>query len=153
MARNPNKQPCERNGCKNYAQRGSSYCRSHAPNAPPPNARGAEAANANAQRHGLYSHFFHPDDLEALAAVSADSGLDDEIALTRVAIRRLAEYIENAGTTDEAISLAQALFAGAGRVAGLLKTQRSLTGQAADGIAGAIGQALDELGAEWGTQL
>lgn len=129
--------------------KGSDRCRSHA-DGPPPNAQGATPGNNNRKTHGLYSRYFHDDDIAALAAVAADAGLDDEIALTRVAIRRLAEHIENARGSDDAIALASALFNGAGRVAALLKAQRSLSGDVADGLAGAIGQALDELSNEWG---
>lgn len=101
----------------------------------------------------MYGRFFHEDEVAALASVAAVEGLDDEIALTRVAIRRLAERIEAAGSTEEAIALAGAMFTGTGRVAGLLKTQRSLSGKSADGITGAIATALNELSNEWGIEL
>ena len=39
------------------------------------------------------------------------------------------------------------------RLARLLRDKRALSGQAADGIAGAIAQALDELATEWGVEL
>ncbi len=41
----------------------------------------------------------------------------------------------------------------ASRLGRLLRDQRALSGQAADGIAGAIAQALDELGSELGVPL
>ncbi len=41
----------------------------------------------------------------------------------------------------------------ASRMGRLLRDQRALSGTAADGIAGAIAQALDELSSEWGTPL
>lgn len=132
---------------------GSDYCRSHAPALPPPNTQGAQPGNSNSKQHGLYSDYFREEDLAALAAVAAETGLDDEIALTRVAIRRLAQRIEQAGDSSEATALAGALFVGTGRVAGLLKAQKSLSGDVADGIAGAIGLALNELANEWGVNL
>lgn len=153
MSRNPNKRQCGRAGCRSYAVRGGEFCRSHAPGLPAPNASGAEQGNSNARKHGLYGRYFREDDVQALAVVASKSGLDDEIALTRVAIRRLAERIEEVGDADGVIALSSALFAGAGRVAALLKTQRAISGEAADGIAGAIAQALDELSIEWGATL
>jgi hypothetical protein len=41
----------------------------------------------------------------------------------------------------------------AARLGRLLRDKRALSGEAADGIAGAIAQALDELGSEWGLEL
>jgi len=41
----------------------------------------------------------------------------------------------------------------ASRMGRLLRDQRALSGQAADGITGAIAQALDELSSEWGVTL
>ena len=41
----------------------------------------------------------------------------------------------------------------ASRLGRLLRDKRALSGEAADGLAGAIGQALDELSTEWGIDL
>ena len=153
MARNPNKQRCtattkDGRPCPNFAMPGYAFCRSHqAPEA------SAQLGNQAAQKHGLYGRYFREEDLSALAAVATETGLDDEIALARVAIRRLAERIDMVEETGDAVALSAALFNGAGRVAGLLKAQRALSGRAADGVAGAIAQALDELSNEWGVQL
>ena len=131
----------------------SSYCRSHQPG-PAPNPAGPGPGNQNAQTHGVYSQFFDGPDLVALS-MAGDPSLLDEIAFTRVVIRRLAcllNEIEHLNI-DDATTLANALFRGTGRVAALLKTERAISGDAADGIAGAIAQALDELSTEWNIDL
>ena len=100
MARNPDKRPCQATTaggtpCRNYARSDSDYCRAHSPDAPPTLA-GAPLGNANSRIHGLYAKFMTADDLASLAIVGADATLDDEIAFTRVVIRRLAQMIEPA---------------------------------------------------------
>lgn len=157
--RNPNKRPCQalsKSGqpCKSYAIPGHDYCRSHVPFQPPPNPTGAAPGNQNARRHGAYSEFITEADLVALAS-GADSTLEDEIAFTRAVVRRLADRMINDPdlTPEDHRNISDALFRGTGRVAQLLKTNRSLSGQAADGLAGALSRALDELGAELGIEL
>ena len=54
---------------------------------------------------------------------------------------------------EEMMKMASLVMMGARTVARLLRDQRAISGQAADGISGAIGQALDELGSEWGLPL
>ena len=161
MARNPDKRPClattaSGRPCRNHARSDSDYCNAHghahSPDAPPTLA-GAPLDNANSRIHGLYAKFMTEDDLASLAIVGVDATLDDEIAFTRVVIRRLAQMIDAASTIDEAVRISDGLLRGTGHVAALLKTKRALSGQAADGIAGAIGVALDELGNLWDLKL
>lgn len=138
--------------CQNFAMKGSDRCRSHRADLPAPQS-GAPEGNRNRLLHGLYAKYLTDDDLAALATVGADPGLADEIAFTRVVIRRLAELIGEAGSIEQAVSLSSALFTGAGRVAMLLKTQHAISGAAADGLNAAIGHALSELSTIWGTDL
>jgi hypothetical protein len=49
--------------------------------------------------------------------------------------------------------LAGLVLSGTRIVARLLRDQRAISGTSADGIAGAIAQALDEMGTEWGLSL
>lgn len=75
-------------------------------------------------------------------------------------IRQLSRYIDrqvSAGEEELAahdytayLSLYGQLLSRLGR---LMRDNRAITGEAADGIAGAIGRALDELGSEWGIEL
>jgi len=68
---------------------------------------------------------------------------------------RLTELIDAADPDDvrTLIKLFSLHAQNASRMGRLLRDQRALSGQAADGIAGAIAQALDELSSEWGTPL
>ena len=89
----------------------------------------------------------------ALAIVGTGATLDDEIAFTRAVIRRLADLMEEAESIKDACQLANTLFQGTGRVANLLRTQQALSRETADSVTGAIADALEELGGEWGIQL
>jgi hypothetical protein len=93
-----------------------------------------------------------------MAAFVSDPTLDDEIWLQRVLNHRLFHYLDESepGVTLEVetlVKVAAALGAGTTRVARLLRDRRALSGQSADGIAGAIAAALDELTTELGIHL
>jgi hypothetical protein len=89
-----------------------------------------------------------------LARLSRGASLEEEIATTRVVLRRLLVFLRDHPELDAAAlaRLAPLAFRGSQTVARLLRDQRALTGDSADGIAGAIGQALDELATEWGIE-
>ena len=54
---------------------------------------------------------------------------------------------------EDMMKIAGLVMTGARTVARLLRGQRAISGQAADGISGAIGLALDELSSELGSPL
>jgi hypothetical protein len=137
--------------CRCWAMVGYDVCRDHRTDLNPPSS--GPPGNQHTRIHGLYSRFINEDDLAALAQVSSSDILDDEIAFTRVVIMRLAALVEEADGPRESIRLAEALFTGTGRVANLLRARRAISGDAAEGMAGAISQALDELSSEWGVEL
>ena len=89
----------------------------------------------------------------------ASAALDDEIALQRQINERLLslwDRLEGADADETPalqVKVAAALTSGTGRVARLLRDQRALSGQAADGLTAAIAHALDELSTEWGVAL
>ena len=150
--------------CKAWAIRGSDppRCSAHAGR----NAgAGAPPGNQNRRTHGFYASALLPEELADLVACSGDMTLDDEIAIARVTLRRIlallsADRVHRTpeGTTVEMTPvdyarLAALLLAGARTVARLLRDKRALSGEAADGISGAISQAIDELSTEWGIPL
>jgi hypothetical protein len=106
----------------------------------------------------FYGDTFTPEELALMAAFVSDPTLDDELWMQRVLNHRLFRFTGDA-PSDESISLqllvkvAEALARGTGRVARLLRDKRALSGEAADGIAGAIAAALDELTSELGIDL
>jgi hypothetical protein len=54
---------------------------------------------------------------------------------------------------EEYARFASLLFNGARTIAQLLRAQRALSGEAAEGISGAMAQALNELGSQVGLEL
>lgn len=99
---------------------------------------------------------------QLLAGSAGAAALDAEIALQRQVNQRLLamwDSLDQAAGPEEAetpalqVKVAAALTAGTGRVARLLRDQRALTGQAADGLTAAIARALDELSTELGVAL
>ena len=114
--------------------------------------RGGQKGNQNARKHGFYSSSFTEDELALVAAFVQDIDLNDEIWMQRVMNRRLLEQSQS-GDVDLLVRIGQALAVGTGRVGRLLRDKRAISGEAADGIAGAIATALDELSTELGTQL
>lgn len=103
----------------------------------------------------FYRVAFSPQEMADLRQLATEEGLDEEIATTRIILRRLLLYLRDNPDLDAATlaKLAPLAFRGTQTVAQLLRDQRALSGAASDGIAGAIGQALDELATEWGVEL
>ncbi|MGC9349112.1 MAG: hypothetical protein ACP5JG_13285 [Anaerolineae bacterium] len=84
------------------------------------------------------------------------SSIEDVVADLAEKQRLVSEYIEEQAADMEVDQLAHLLALHArtaSRLGRLLRDQRALSGDAADGIAGAIAQALDELSTELGTDL
>ncbi len=105
--------------------------------------RGGQPHNTNAQKHGAYS---------APAAPAAT--IDDAIKQLLDCQDRIAHALdENELDTETQIRAFGLMAANTRRLGRLLRDQRALSGQAADGIAGAIAQALDELSNELGQPL
>jgi hypothetical protein len=124
-----------------------------------------------------------PDELADLAAYDGDLSLDHEIACARVALRRVltllnvplfaggARIEDGPDTADlsagdirmspgdihmspsDYARLAGLALQAIRTVAKLMRDRRALLGDTADGFAGAIAQALDELSTEWGVRL
>ena len=124
--------------CRGRPVKGSSppLCSSHGGGRTP---IGAPADNENAKKHGAYSA----------------PNLADRIADLDQKIQSLSKYIDNLEEPEKSLNYAEllALFGQLlSRLGRLLRDQRAITGEAADGIAGAIAQALDELSTELGIQ-
>jgi hypothetical protein len=95
-------------------------------------------------------------DLEEVALLvnlALDDGLEDEVAASRIAVQRVMEELREELSPAEFARLAGLVFRGSDTIARLLRAQRELSGDAADGLAGAISEALDGLGDEWGLEL
>jgi len=111
--------------------------------------RGAQPNNTNAVKHGFYSRQFHHIETEDLD-VALLNGLDDEIALLRVIIRRVFEYTNAQDQNLETWSTALAtLGAAATRLAHLLRTQKLLGGKDSE-YSSSLSQALTQVTKELG---
>lgn len=104
---------------------------------------------------GFYGRELTTQELTDLVIYADDVTLSDEIAASRVMVRRLLSVLQDEDelSVRELTRLASTVFNGSRVVARLLRDERALSGEAADGIAGAIGMALDELATEWGLDL
>lgn len=110
------------------------------------NGRGAPKGNLNALKHGYYSRLFRGNEEHELPE-EADN-LEHEITLLRVMIRRTMLLADGIDDLREATRVLDALGAAAGRLAGLLRVQKSLgeeRSKVADEISVAIQQVNSEL--------
>ena len=75
---------------------------------PPKRPRGAPPGNRNALKHGFYARKLKRSDLSGIETCD-DAGLQDEIAMLRVFIRRVIELGKDVDTLPEAVSLLRVL--------------------------------------------
>jgi hypothetical protein len=113
---------------------------------PMSNPRGAPKGNLNALKHGFYSRLFHAVEANELPQDQSVS-LDHEITLLRVMIRRTMELADGIDDLREATRALDALGAAAGRLAGLLRTQKNLLNRQSN-IADEISIAIQQVNAE-----
>jgi hypothetical protein len=130
---------------------------------------GAPPKDRDHRTHRFYSTAFRLKELADLEACAEELSLDDEIASMRVMLRRILALLSAEGQPEEGhphggaptgamthheyARLARLALEGGRTVAHLLRDRRALSGEAADGLAGAFSQALDELSVEWGIEL
>lgn len=110
---------------------------------PPKTSQRAKAGNLNALKHGFYAKHFKADELQELAEATVAT-LNGEIGLTRVAARRVLALIDEAENAQERVALLNAITMAAMRVASLLKTKKSLSGDG-DDLNAALQEALKSL--------
>ncbi len=103
---------------------------------------GAQPGNTNALKHGFYSRSFKRQETQDLDAYLA-TGLEDEIVMMRIAIRRVMNLAEPE-SLEEAVLALRALGHASSRLAGLLKVQKELGGEA-DRVSAALAEALNDV--------
>lgn len=152
MATNPDARKCAATTaagrpCRAWAMHDSDppICNIHAGTAKAP------TSNDNAKTHGFYSRAYTDQEIADLITYAIDETLDDEIAVTRVALRRVFTLLKLANLEPkEYTHLASLAFVGARTVGRLLRDKRALSGEAADGLTTTLTAALDELATELG---
>jgi hypothetical protein len=111
--------------------------------------RGGQPGNINAIKHGFYSRRFRDLEAKDLETVPVE-GLEGEIALMRVMIRRVFDYAnDNAGDLEGWTGTLSALGAASTRLAGMLRTQKLFAGSKSDAL-DALSKALAEVTSEFG---
>lgn len=138
-------------GCNAWAMKGhpSGKCRQHLIKELGPLGSGAPKGNVSAKTHGYYSTLFTEAELLSIAEMAArgEFTLDEEIATVKALLRRVITSGAEAG------SVVGAYTQGARDLAYLLRAKRAITGGAAEGLASAFAQALDEISTEMGVEL
>ncbi len=107
--------------------------------------RGAPIGNTNALKHGFYSRSFREIDCQDLEKIHF-SGLQDEITMLRVYIRRVTEMSDLITTFSDAVGLLRVLSLASISLTRLLATQnliRASSGQVEP--AAGVGQAIEDL--------
>ncbi len=94
--------------------------------------RGAPLGNTNALKHGFYSRSFRQIDCTDLDQVRF-SGLEDEITMLRVFIRRLTDLSQHIETFPEALSLLRVLSLASISLTRLITTQNVITARSGHG--------------------
>jgi two-component sensor histidine kinase len=108
--------------------------------------RGAQTGNTNALKHGFYSRQFRQIDLADLDSIQ--TGLEQEIALLRVQMRRALETINShPPDPDYVLKSLSVLGSTATRIAGITRAQNILTGGDKSSMA-LISQAIAEINKE-----
>ncbi len=144
MPRNPNKRRCARTGCRAWAMAGSPFCASHRAEADA--APAGDESGAAVSLLGMYAGALTPEERRLFEQHGDAGNVDPEIWLLRVMSRRLFLALGREDCDQETVrKLAGVLYQGIARLAQLLRTRRAISGDAVDGLAGALAQALDEI--------
>jgi hypothetical protein len=135
----------------------------HLPSVPgeeAPEAAGSSHLSSSHGEHtpepGFYGHTLSDEELADLVVYAAELSLDDEIACTRIAVRRTLEFLnERPGPLSETEYLRAAglVFQGTRTIARLLREQQALSGGSDNRLQAIFDAALDGLSEEWGIEL
>jgi hypothetical protein len=123
---------------------------------------GAPEGNQNRLVHGFYATAVHPEELDDLRTLACDASLVAEIAITRIALRRIFGMLVTGQTPGpsprplEAHDYARFVglaFQGAGTISRLLRANHAVGGDQPTEFEQIMDAALDQLGAQWGLEL
>ena len=108
-----------------------------------PRQPGAQPGNLNALKHGFYSRRFSDMERLDLEALMED-GLDSEIAMLRVATRRVFDLANGVESLEQASELLGTLSMAAGKLSGMLRVRALLGTEQPDEFLTIISEAIDE---------
>lgn len=138
MAKDRGSKKCAKPGCRAWAVKGEELCYAHL------------------RKRGLYRRFFTEEEVREIEEVASSSlqdpagnglTLEDVIEVLKVLIGRV---VDREANPSKALPL---VARGVRSLVSALKAKRALSGEAADGLAAACAQALDELSNELGIEL
>ena len=86
--------PAAGHPCKNHAVKGSQLCKAHGGSALDIR-HGAPIGNTNAVKHGFYRPTIRQDEYAELLTYAEQFNLADELAVARVRLRRISQYIDH----------------------------------------------------------
>jgi hypothetical protein len=113
--------------------------------------RRAQPGDQSEPKRGFYRRYFEALEANDLDLLLSD-GLEDEISMMRVVTRRVLKLSRGVTNLDEAITILGALGDASTRLAGLLKTQKTLGSEKTDEVTAALNQALNDVIKELGIE-
>jgi hypothetical protein len=114
--------------------------------------RGGQPGNLNALKHGFYSKQFEPAEIQDLETRLLE-GLQDEVAMLRVMMRRIMELTKGCDDLEELMNVVGVLGLAATQLAGLLRVQHLLGGDENSEIARTISRAISNVSKEMGLSI
>ncbi len=104
-------------------------------------------------KQDFYSRYYTLEEIADMVGMAMDNTLDDELAATRIAVRRVMQQLKKELTADEYAHMASLIFRGTNTVARLLRIKRSLSKEMESDFEAGIGEALNSVGDEVGLDL
>ncbi|MGD2079343.1 MAG: hypothetical protein PVH18_13245, partial [Chloroflexota bacterium] len=114
---------------------------------------GQRPHQAEAGTLGFYEGAFSVEDATGQLHKSQARHLEDELTLTRVAVRHALLQLQQDLDPAEFILIIKLIFRGTRTIANILRIQRSISGDQDDLPRPEIAAALDDLSAKWGVDL
>jgi hypothetical protein len=124
---------------------------------------GAPLGNQNRRTHGFYGRILQPDEVADLEIVAEDTTIDDEIAIARIALRRVFKMLLTGATLgddpqplspSDQVRLLGLVFRGVGSISRVLRIRQQLPGfEENDPIHESLVAAYEELTQKWGIEL
>jgi uncharacterized protein YjcR len=110
-------------------------------NTPPKRTRGGQPGNKNALSHGFYSRKFKTAELKDLDTIEEAGGIEDEIKLLRIFMRRVSDQASTFTNLDQGMQFLRAISIATYTLSRLIKLHRSLGGHSIDDI---LSRSMDE---------
>ena len=114
---------------------------------------GEAEEESKSAKQSFYSPTYTLEEIADMVGLAMDDTLDDELAATRVAVRRVMQQLQEELSADEYAHMAGIIFRGTNTVARLLRINKALSKEMDAQFAAGIGEALDYLGGDFGLDL